>query len=147
MTHRITRTEDALDRDGHPELFVSVEFDHPDTGEPMPYACWVRGTERTADLAALVETWFPQALSRYREAHATPSGTSVTMRQARLALLGAGLLDAIDAAVIAAGPAARIEWEYAQTVDRDWPLVVRLATGLGLNEAQIDALFAAAARL
>jgi len=72
---------------------------------------------------------------------------SVSMRQARLALLGAGLLDTVEAAIAGAGPAAKIEWEYAQEVQRASGLVPSLATALGMTSAQIDALFVAAAAL
>ena len=74
---------------------------------------------------------------------------TVSMRQARLALLGAGKLAAVNAAVAAmpglAGEAARIEWEYSGEVHRDKALVKALAPVLGLNDAQLDALFVAAA--
>lgn len=78
--------------------------------------------------------------------------TSVTMRQARLALLGAGLLDDVDAAISAITDptqrkAAQIEWEYAQTVDRDSSFTQQLAAGLGLTSEQLDALFTRAAAL
>lgn len=77
--------------------------------------------------------------------------TEVTMRQARLALLAAGLLPTINAAVAAmsgtAGDAARIEWEFAKSVNRNQPLVTQLATALNLTSAQLDALFTAAAAL
>jgi hypothetical protein len=74
--------------------------------------------------------------------------TSVTARQARLALLAAGELDNVTDA-IAAKPspqkeAAQIEWEFAATVERDSPLVQMLADELDLD---LDALFAAAALL
>lgn len=76
---------------------------------------------------------------------------AVTMRQARLALLQAGLLDDIDAAINSlpspSKEAARIEWEYSQEVQRDKPLVLALAPALGLDESQLDALFIAAAAL
>lgn len=76
---------------------------------------------------------------------------TVTMRQARLALLQAGLLVTVNAAVAgmpgAAGEAARIEWEYSQEVRRDKVLVLALAPVLGLSDAQLDALFVAAAGL
>lgn len=76
---------------------------------------------------------------------------SVTMRQARLALLNAGLLPSVNAAIAAmagaAGDAARIEWEFAATVGRSSPLIASLATGLGLNSAALDALFTSAAIL
>lgn len=75
----------------------------------------------------------------------------VTMRQARLALLQAGLLQTVNDAVAsmpgAAGEDARIEWEYSQEVQRDKQLVLALAPVLGLSEAQLDALFVAAAAL
>lgn len=80
-----------------------------------------------------------------------PVPTRVTMRQARLALLGAGLLPQVDAAVAAiagtAGDAARIEWEYALTVERNSALVASLTAALALTEAQLDALFTQAAVL
>lgn len=67
----------------------------------------------------------------------------VTMRQARLALLSRGMLAGIDAAVQAMGEAARIEWEFADTVARSHPLV----QAIGLTEAQLDELFVEAAAL
>lgn len=76
-----------------------------------------------------------------------PPIEAITMRQARLALLGAGLLDKVNAAVVAAGPAAGIEWEYAQEIRRDSPLIAQLADGLGLDSATIDSLFMKASQL
>lgn len=72
---------------------------------------------------------------------------SVTMRQARLALLASGALTSVNAAVTAAGEAARIEWEFAQEVRRDWPLVNQLTAALGWTSEQVDALFIAAENL
>ena len=77
----------------------------------------------------------------------TPIPQSVTMSQARLALLGAGLLGTVETAIAGAGPAAAIEWEYAQEVQRASGLVPAMATALGLTDAQIDALFVTAATL
>ena len=71
--------------------------------------------------------------------------SAVTMRQARLALLGAGLLDDVDAAINGLPSpqkeAARIEWEYSQEVQRHNGFVSVLAPLLGLSEEQADALF------
>ena len=82
---------------------------------------------------------------------APPVPASVTMRQARLALLQAGHLAAVTAALAAtpgmAGEAARIEWEYASTLERDSPLVQAFAAQLGLTGGDLDALFTAAATL
>ena len=77
--------------------------------------------------------------------------SSVTMRQARLTLLGAGLLDDIDVAINSLPSpqkeAARIEWEYSQEVQRHNGFVSVLVPILGLTEAQTDALFITAAGL
>lgn len=78
--------------------------------------------------------------------------TVVTMRQARLALLQAGLLASVDQAIadiadLAKKAAAQIEWEYAQEVKRNSPLVVQISAGLGLDDAAIDGLFQQAASL
>lgn len=82
-------------------------------------------------------------------APATP--VAVTMRQARLALLGAGLLDDVDAAINGLPSpqkeAARIEWEYAAEVQRNSGLVPMLGAALGLDDAGLDALFVEAEKL
>lgn len=65
----------------------------------------------------------------------------VTMRQARLALLDAGLLDAVQAAVNVAPQETKIAWEYAIELGRSDSLVTTLAASLGLTETQIDGLF------
>lgn len=80
-----------------------------------------------------------------------PAPRVVTMRQARLALLNAGFLAAVNDAFAAMqgdeGTAARIEWEYSQEVRRDTALVSALASALGLSNAQLNALFVSASQL
>ncbi len=76
---------------------------------------------------------------------------SVTMRQARLALLAAGRLDEVSAAIASmpepARSAAQIEWEYAQAVQRSSPLVTGLCAALGMAPEEMDALFVEAENL
>lgn len=76
---------------------------------------------------------------------------SVTMRQARLALLDAGLLQSVADTVAAMpgieGDAARIEWGYAQEVRRDSALLASLANSLQMTDMQIDDLFTKGASL
>jgi len=74
------------------------------------------------------------------------------MRQARLALLGAGLLDDIEEAIASIPDpvqrrAAQIEWEYANTVERQSAFMQQMAVGLGLSAKQMDDLFVQAAAL
>lgn len=75
----------------------------------------------------------------------------VSMRQARLALLGAGLLQGVEQAIEALPEpkrsAARIEWDYSSEVHRDRPFVQQLSVALGLDGSQLDALFVQAAQL
>lgn len=75
----------------------------------------------------------------------------VTMRQARLALLQAGLYATVNSAITnmagEVGDAARIEWEYSQIVMRRYPLITSLATILNLTDEQLDTLFIQATQL
>lgn len=70
-----------------------------------------------------------------------------TPRQARLALSSAGLYEAVQTSVAAVGDQARIEWEYANTVERTSPVIAELQEGLGLTDEDLDNLFALAVTL
>lgn len=76
---------------------------------------------------------------------------SVPMRSARRALYAAGLLTTVESAISSmpgsAGDLARIDWLTALTVRRDDPVVVTLIPALGKTEAEIDAMFIAAAAM
>lgn len=77
---------------------------------------------------------------------------SVTMRQGRLALLAYGLLDTVNEAIQAiedpaVRKAAMIEWEYAQTIDRNSQFVSTMIEQLGLSTTQRDQLFILASTL
>ncbi len=75
----------------------------------------------------------------------------VTMRQARLALLDAGLLSSVQAAINSLPEPdktkAQIEWEYSNALQRGNPFVATLGAALGLNEQALDNLFITAAKL
>lgn len=90
-------------------------------------------------------------LAEWEAATAPVVPREVSMAQARLALLGAGLLSAVDTAINAmpepAKSAARISWEYRQTVRRESELTLSLASALGLTSQEVDELFIQAATL
>jgi hypothetical protein len=93
-----------------------------------------------------IETELQRLLSR---AHIP---AAVSMRQARMALEAAGLMDAIEAAMDALPPGqqrrlARIEWEYAVSLRRDHALVAQLQAALALTDEQVDELFVSAGGL
>lgn len=80
-----------------------------------------------------------------------PVPPAVTPRQARLALLGAGLLDNAETALSALPSpqkeAALIEWEYASAILRESALVTAIGATLSLASEQVDDLFRTAATL
>lgn len=119
------------DQSGQIHFLESAEFEHI-----LPVGC-VRITDEEAQ--ALV----PQPIILI------PS--SVTMRQARIALAQAGILSTVNSAIAAmtgtAGDVARIEWEYSSSVERDRPFVQSMKASLGLTEKQLDDLFTLAATL
>jgi hypothetical protein len=69
----------------------------------------------------------------------------LTMRQTRLALNNAGLLDDVEAAISNLSTeeqkVARIEWDYGDRVYRNSEWLINIATQLGLTESEIDDLF------
>ena len=71
----------------------------------------------------------------------------VSMRQARLALLQAGLLHSIDAAITTMPEAAQIEWEYATDIARDYPLLLQVQAAMSVSDQQMDDLFIAASNI
>ena len=144
----ITTQTLAKNREGQDELFVSGSYLEVNTGIERHFAKWLDAGEYSAYLAN------PDRLPEIMDtaiARMDRPKTSVSMRQARLALLQSGKLAAVNAALAAlpgeAGETARIEWEYATEVDPDWPLVHQLASALTLTDDDLNALFALARTL
>lgn len=77
-----------------------------------------------------------------------PVPATVTARQARRAIVAAGMASAV-AAYIAADETGvlAIEWEYATEFDRASPFIEDARVALQLSTAQMDALFRLAASL
>ena len=74
--------------------------------------------------------------------------TTVTMRQARLALLQSGILQTVtDAIANGTDEAMKIEWEYATMIERDWASLIALTGTLGMTAEQLDELFILAGSL
>ena len=78
-----------------------------------------------------------------------PVPQSISMRQARLALLQIGKLQQINSAITSLPSPqkeeAEIEWQYSNEVQRYNGFVSLLAPTLGLSETDIDDLFILAA--
>lgn len=65
----------------------------------------------------------------------------------RLALLEAGILDAVEAYVAKAPRDVQLAWEFHGEIDYDNPLVTAAAGALGVNDAGLRALFVRAAAI
>jgi len=96
---------------------------------------------------ARVDGTVTQLLELAPEPVAVPA--SVTPRQLRLALLGAGKLDQVEAFVTGgqAPPEAVISWEYATEFLRSDPMLGQFAAMLGMTDEEVDGLFIAAAQI
>jgi hypothetical protein len=137
-----------------PELSDHLVAPQPAT----PYRMYAGGIKPVAYVFADEQAW-----QQFVDEHSTDDGTliltppkprppaAVTMRQARLALSAAGLLDQVDVAINALDEPqrteARIEWDHSQEVERNRALVGLLGQALGLSDDQLDDLFREAATL
>lgn len=142
----VNTAQKALDDAKAPQTAINSERDTLSS-----YATAIKASmaqcQKEMDASGLKLT--AEEVAAIRDAPTVPK--EVTMRQARLALLGAGVLAGVDAAIDAmpepTRSAARIEWEYSGAVQRHNGFVAALGPALGMTGAQIDALFVAAAKL
>lgn len=76
---------------------------------------------------------------------------TVTVRQAKLALLEQGLYEGVSAYIASVegeeGLKLKINWDHASVFDREDPLVLMIGSVLGWSDEQLDALFVKAAGL
>lgn len=61
--------------------------------------------------------------------------------QGRLALLQAGMLDAVESSISAASREVQIFWEFATEWHRTNAVLISLGASLGLSDTQVDDLF------
>jgi len=118
--------------------------------EPPSYTPSTHKVIESYDIDTLQQTW--EILPLTEEELEARIPRSVTMRQGRLALLQAGYLAQVNAAIQGIEDpvqkaAAEIEWEYAQTIDRDSTFTQALAAQLGLTDLDLNNLFTLASTL
>ncbi len=71
---------------------------------------------------------------------------TITLRQARIYLLSIELLDDLEN-IINQNRAYQIEWEYANQIERESPLVKILGQTLNLDDEQMDNMFMEASKI
>lgn len=124
MNYKLTNTTSILRNDG---AFIPAD---PTNVDYQQYEVWVKEGNQPLPADAPVVT----------------KPKSVTMRQARLALLEAGYYSSVQTAINSIEDpilkqASQIEWEYAATVDRNSSFTQGMANALGLTEEDMDNLF------
>lgn len=103
--------------------------------EPKQFDKWDEDTQ----------SWIEdEALKKEYEKSLIPK--TITLRQARLYLLSIELLDDLEE-IINQDRAYQIEWEYANTIERDSPLVTIMGQALKLDDDAIDNMFKEASQI
>lgn len=107
-----------------------------------------------AVLGQAAQSWCVQYAERPAQPPAPDANASavpqvVSAFQAKAALMQAGLYDAINAALTAhdAPALAKLAWETARDFERSSPTISAIGVQFGISDAQLDALFAAAAKI
>lgn len=72
---------------------------------------------------------------------------TITPRQCRLQLLAEDKLGTVQAAIGSMGESAKIEWEYALEIKRNYSLVLAMMQLFQWTEADADAFFVEAAKI
>ncbi len=146
-------------------VLLEISADFGSRPETVPFALSETDNHGLApDVRAALSAWVAagNTIAAYVAPPAPPPPTaeeqrasmpSISPRQLRLALIGAGVsLASVDAAIAAIPDqaqreAAQVEWEYATTYVRTHPLIVSLTPALGLTDEQVDDLWQAAGAL
>ena len=128
-------------------IYTLIDADNIVIGkENLPEGVTPAGNYVEGVLGEIGQLWNGENFEEY-----TPIPQTLTMRQAKLALLRTlitvdeaetNLLTVVDAAVDATSDKEmKIEWEYAEVVRRDWVSLNVMAESLGLTQDDLDHLF------
>lgn len=89
--------------------------------------------------------WFDSDVAAYAYwgiSPTNPPSDKISPLQARLELLAAGKLDAVEAAIATQPVEVQLAWKYATEFDRTSPLLNGMAQAVGIAPAELDAMFA-----
>lgn len=141
---------------------ATVTFTSPETVHALQWfndTGWIEYTDGTANekIEALPD-WVGAAVDAHTVAVTpvplTPEQIaaaliprSVSPRQIRQALTRFNVRTQVEAAVAAGDQDIKDWWEFATVVERNHPMVVGMATALGISTTELDAIFVAAGAL
>ena len=115
------------------EEFINVAKSK--SNPPNSYSVWNEDTKSWIEDKTLKEEYEKSLITK-----------TITLRQARLYLLSINLLDNLEN-IINQNRAYQIEWEYANQIERESPLVTALGQALNLDSDTIDNMFMEASQI
>jgi hypothetical protein len=110
--------------------------------QPEPSA-----TQAVVDLGIVVGEDEARRMWALRDLTADELRITVTPRQIRQALNGAGLRSQVEAAVSAADQDTKDWWAFATSFESDHPVLLGMAVLLGMTDAQVRGVFEVARSL
>jgi len=136
-------------------IVTTTPYTDPTSGLSVPIGSAINRVLTNVGDTAPAGTEFVVEDGRQLWSPPSPIPQSVGMWQLKVALsampskVGSGQTALADAtaAALAAGGAAEITWMGAATVSRGSPLLNAMAPGIGFTQADLDALFTAAAQV
>ena len=136
-----------LTRCGTPEVLNLADYGLvPEVREPLG-----EGQKHGAPIVSAEAVTLPAVARTAEELAAELNARRAVMScspaQGQLALLQAGILDALEAWVATQSREVQIEYAARTVWYRTWPLVASAGAAMGLSDAQMDDLFALAATL
>jgi len=124
---------------------IDCEYEHPEFG-------WIPYTADPNDVEQLSRDIYVEATNgNHVIAPYVPPPQqipqAVSPRQIRQALTRFDLRTQVEAAVAAGDQDLKDWWEFSTVVERNHPMVVGMATALGISDHTLDAIFLAAGTL
>ena len=117
------------------EIEDFIEIAKLKSNQPNSYSVWNEDTK----------SWI-EDIELKKEYEKSLMPKTITLRQAKLYLFSIELLDDIEN-IVSQNRAYQIEWEYANEVYRQSPLITLVKEAISLTDVQIDDMFIAASKL
>lgn len=117
--------------------------------DPPSNCVWSESWTYQVDGANIIRIWShrPKTAEELEAERKALIPASVSPRQIRQALTRFNVRTQVEAAVAAGDQDLKDWWEFATVVERNHPMVVGMATALGISEQELDAIFLAAGAL
>lgn len=138
--------KEGLDPQEHPLIFDEV-FDRVQRDLKNMPSLKELAQSVIKDRADALILSHPKMLQRLEHYDEKGVPRKISVRQAKLALLNAGLLDDIEAMVAKSERAVQISWEYATEFERNNLLILTFQSQMQMSDEALDELFKTAKKL